>query len=244
MSKSLASLGGGCYDRALTCSSIPLQWQQHYRNQVIGRQVEGSERNVNQGWRRSTGHLGSNRDGWALRVFLTMCQAFRGGQKQTHLGTILLILRVCVNNGLYLRKLDVRLSKTWSLGLQSVRGDWNSALNGSSSRFSYSASTSFPSCLFPSGSGCVFQLRRSEAIGSSKRVCRSHLTVDDEGIVTMNGVSNDVPWGVERLPARGSLPCLFTPRQSLTLCPPRPMCAIVWASLTWCLFYIVLCVTV
>ena len=28
--------------------------------------------------------------------------------------------------------------------------------------------------------------------------------MDDEGTVTTNGVSNDVPWGAERLPARGS----------------------------------------
>ena len=33
--------------------------------------------------------------------------------------------------------------------------------------------------------------------GSSKRVVRSHLTVDDEGTVTTNGVSNEVPWGGE-----------------------------------------------
>ena len=67
----------------------------------------------------------------------------------------------------------------------------NNALNGSSSRFSYSTSTSFPS-------GVLCQVKG----GSSKRVFWSHLSVDDEGTVTTNCVSNGVPWG--ELPARGN----------------------------------------
>ena len=40
--------------------------------------------------------------------------------------------------------------------------------------------------------------------GSSKRVCRSHLTLDGEDTVTTNGVSYDVLWGAEGPLARGS----------------------------------------
>ena len=50
----------------------------------------------------------------------------------------------------------------------------------------------------------TFNYAEVEAVGSSKRVCRSHLTVDDEGTVTSNDVSYDVPWGAEGPPARGS----------------------------------------
>ena len=50
----------------------------------------------------------------------------------------------------------------------------------------------------------TFNYAEVEAVGSSKRVFRSHLTVDDEGTATTNSVSNDVPWGAEGLPARGS----------------------------------------
>ena len=58
---------------------------------------------------------------------------------------------------------------------------------GRPSRFSSLASTSFPSWLFPSGSGGDLQ--------SSKRVCRLHFTVDDKDTVTTNGVCYVVPWG-------------------------------------------------
>ena len=50
----------------------------------------------------------------------------------------------------------------------------------------------------------TFHYAEVDAVGSSKLVCRSHLTLDDEGTVTTNGVSYDVPWGAEGLPARGS----------------------------------------
>ena len=70
--------------------------------------------------------------------------------------------------------------------------------------FRQSASTSFPSWLFPLKAEVSFNNAEVEAVGSSKRVCRSHLTVDDEGTITTNGVSFDVPWGAEGPPARGS----------------------------------------
>ena len=54
------------------------------------------------------------------------------------------------------------------------------------------------------GAEVAFDYAEAEAVGRSKRVCRSHLTVDDEGTVTTNGVSYDVPWGAEGPPARGS----------------------------------------
>ena len=51
---------------------------------------------------------------------------------------------------------------------------------------------------FPAGcfrqNGHDLQLGRMKG-GSSKRVFLSHLSVDDEGTVTMNGVSKEIPWG-------------------------------------------------
>ena len=62
----------------------------------------------------------------------------------------------------------------------------------------------------PSPAGCsrqgaelTFNYAEVEAVGSSKRVCKSHLTVDDEGTVT-NGVRYDVPRSAAGPPARGS----------------------------------------
>ena len=65
--------------------------------------------------------------------------------------------------------------------------------------------------LLPFPAGCsrqevevTFNYAEVQVVGNSKRICSSYSTVDYEGTVTMNGVSYDVPWGTERLPARGS----------------------------------------
>ena len=92
------------------------------------------------------------------------------GRKWTHLGTMFLILRVRVENGLHLHELEWRLSRR---------------------AFRRRRQLTFPA-------GCSrrkqrdLQLNELEVVGSSERVCRSHLTVDDEGTVTTNGVSYDV----------------------------------------------------
>ena len=62
----------------------------------------------------------------------------------------------------------------------------------------------FPAGCSRQGAEVTFNYAEVEAVGSSKRVCRSHLTVDDESTVTSNGVSYDVPWGAEGPPACGS----------------------------------------
>ena len=61
----------------------------------------------------------------------------------------------------------------------------------------------FPACCSRQEVEVTFNYAEVEPVGSSKRVCSSYLTVDDEGTVTMNGVSYDVPWGAEGPLARG-----------------------------------------
>ena len=62
----------------------------------------------------------------------------------------------------------------------------------------------FPAGCFRQGADVTFNYAEVQAVGSSIRVCKSHLTVDDEGTVTTNDVSNDVPWCTEGQPAHGS----------------------------------------
>ena len=62
----------------------------------------------------------------------------------------------------------------------------------------------FPASCFRQEVDVIFNYAEVQVVGNSKRICSSYSTVDNEGTVTTNGVSNDVPWGAERLPARGS----------------------------------------
>ena len=145
-------------------------------------------------------------NGCALRVVLGDVSGFR---------TLLILRFLCVYYGLYQRKLEVRSPKTRPLCLQSVKRR-------------LSASTSFPSRLFPSGSRCDLQLRRSSSgrqlqTGLQVAPCRWMTRAPSRRTVsatTFRGARKDYLL-VE------ATPCLFTPRQSLTLCPPRPMCTIV-----------------
>ena len=87
---------------------------------------------------------------------------------------------------------------------------------------------------FRQGAKCDLIYVELQAVGSSKRVCKSHLTVDNEGTVTTNDISNNVPWSTEGLLLLVELtPCLFTPHQSLTFCPPRPLCQSLQADIWW-----------
>ena len=130
-------------DGALTCSSIPLQWQ----NTTENRTLDGKWQDKNGTLiRDSVGHLdtsGQTVTDELFASFLAMCWAFgstgchvvsgrrkstRGcfaqcsaDRKGTHLGTMLLIFRVCVNNGFTYVNSKYDCLKTRPLCLQSVK---------------------------------------------------------------------------------------------------------------------------
>ena len=81
----------------------------------------------------------------------------------------------------------------------------------------------FPTGCFRQGADVTFNYAEIETVNSSTRVRWSHLTVDNEGTVTTNEVGYDVLWGAKDCLLVEATPCLFTPSQSLTLCPPRPI---------------------
>ena len=113
---------------------------------------------------------------------LTRTGPCSGGQKRTHLGTMLLILRVCVNNGLYLRKLEVRLSQNTALVFAKCEEATGTVPSMARRRaFRSRRPLPFPAGCFRQGADVTFNYAEVEAVGSSKRVCRSHFTVEDEG---------------------------------------------------------------
>ena len=105
----------------------------------------------------------------------------------THLGTMLFILRICVNNGF-------------------------TALNGSSSRVFVFGVYFLSQLVVSVRSGCDLQLRRNRSGGSFKRFLQVALDGGYRGHRHDEGVSNDVPWGTKGLPARGS--CTMSVRAS------------------------------
>ena len=154
--------------------------------------------------------------------FTNTNRAMFGGRKRTHLGTIFLILRVCRDNGLHLRYLCDDCPENTDLCLLSMKKQLEWCPRWLAVAL-FIIGVYFLSQLVVLVKKGVLQPRRNEAVGSSKWVCRSHLTVNDENTVTTSGIGYDVPWSAEDRLLVELTPCLCTPRQSLTPCPPRPM---------------------
>ena len=134
-----------------------------------------------------------------------------GDRKRSHLGTMLLILRVCVNNGLYLRKLEVRLP----LCLQSVQRRLEQCPQWLVVALFVFGVHFLSQLVVSDRSGCDLQLRQSRSGRGSKRVFSSHLTVDHEGTVTRRTVSATTSRGAGRTTCSWKLHHVCSRRASL-----------------------------
>ena len=160
---------------------------------------------------RSVRHSG----GTGCCVSWTMRQAVGSGRTSTRCSSF--SASVWITGFTYVNSSESLFRRTPTLGLLSLK--WaTGTVSSVARRRAFRRRRPHP---FPAG--CSRQGAEVDLQSSQIGVCRSHLTVDDKGTFTTNGVSYVVPWSTKGLPACEKFtPCLFTPRQSLTLCPLRP----------------------
>ena len=160
--------------RASVCGPVlrsPSYGSKRHGNQVIEPRVP-EKASATQGWRRPTGHVGSNRKMSASRrawqksgilwhEVLRNVGLDSDGRKRTHLGMLLLILRVRVDNALHQRKLDNDCPENTGLGSAEFEEATATVPSATCRRASRRRRPlPFPADCFSSGSGGDLQLRQ------------------------------------------------------------------------------------